>query len=1107
MSRSWLHRIVRSLLRGFAYVVVATVVIAGLGLAAIQTTWGRNAIRRLIVREANQRLTASLEIGRLDGSFLNGITLADVRLSQGGETIISVDEVSVSYTIPEILEPGLIVRRIELVRPHIVAERLSDGRWNLEALIKPRNPPSERPARGRPIHVLSIAVSDGDVEIRDPLSFGAVRVPSRFGALNASLSVDYEPDKRTTIQFANAAWTGDDSNITVERLAGGVSVGPDGWIFNNLTAQTPHSLFTLVGHIDRGRTPTTIDLRVAATRFAFQEWSGVLDGFKDIAIESGFDLSLHGPLAKLSTVLKLQSTGGGIQGSFVLDTTVPGWHGAGAATVDRLNLARWLNRSDRPSDVSGRLAFDVDLDLGQKLPRGSFDFDGSHAAYLGYEADAVQARGTITATDVRIADMVATAYGSNLHIVSGSIGIDDPYPYHLQGSDTALDLRRLPASVPVTRVESLLAFDDFDVTGRFSSPFIKGRAQFASSEYLGATIAAGAAGSIDTSVSPVRYSGEGDVSHLDIHRVGEALDVSWMVDPRSAGVIAGHFRAEGTTGEGAAMTLDGGGHLARADMFGGQLLNADVTVHIGNGSLTGSYDGSLASINPALALGDPNVAARLTGSGQVRFVVRGLLERTTALADYDIDGALEAQDSEIRGVHVDKGSIAARLAGATLDVSNLQLTGPTLDARGTGTLELDGQRSSSFEYNVTRADLSLASNTAGHELSGTLVTTGHVTGPTTALHVAGDATVSDAEVDGAKTRTAVGQYDLTVPWDDPGRTSARLSVRTSLLELFDRHIPEATGTFAYADRHLDADVLVQSAGCPTPGANPCTTQALPNVGIAGSITLHAGEHAVDVSNLTVTLGRSPWRLTDVTPPPTISWNDDGLETMPLTFVDGVNGTQQIGVSGTWRTSGTGALRVTARRVFLDTLLGDPDRPAVYGGVMDLDATVSGTRDKPAVTADITVTEGRVRKLTYDRLAGRIEYAGSLARVDARLDQGLDTWLTAKGSVPLALLDKAQPDQPIDLSIASKHAISLRTARGRDRHRARHERPGHAQRKRDGHGPCAALLRLGRLHRRCRLSRPMRPALATRTASAPRSIWPRTVSRSRRFTLKIATAMP
>ena len=128
---------------------------------------------------------------------------------------------------------------------------------------------------------------------------------------------------------------------------------------------------------------------------------------------SGFDTSLKGPVNALETDLRLAGTGGGVHGHLTLDTSVPGWHGTGAVDVERLNLARWLNRPDRPSDITGP------RDL-QSRARARTPFPARHRTpstartrcTWDYAADGVSARGQITSTAVLIAEADATAYGA-----------------------------------------------------------------------------------------------------------------------------------------------------------------------------------------------------------------------------------------------------------------------------------------------------------------------------------------------------------------------------------------------------------------------------------------------------------------------------------------------------------------------------------------------------------------------------------------------------------------------------------------------------------------------------------------------------------------------
>src|SRR5204862_2353204 len=146
-----------------------------------------------------------------------------------------------------------------------------------------------------------------------------------------------------------------------------------------------------------------------------------------IAIAASFAARWRGSASRLDTELTLTGSGGDVRGRFTLVTSVPGWHGSGTVNVDRLNLARWMDRPDRPSDITGGVTFDLALELGRHFPRGVYTFDGAHAMYMDYAGDDVHARGLITATEVRIGRADAVAYGSKVSTTDGTLGIDEPY--------------------------------------------------------------------------------------------------------------------------------------------------------------------------------------------------------------------------------------------------------------------------------------------------------------------------------------------------------------------------------------------------------------------------------------------------------------------------------------------------------------------------------------------------------------------------------------------------------------------------------------------------------------------------------------------------------
>jgi autotransporter translocation and assembly factor TamB len=998
-----IQRLAVLLAKALIYGTAAILIVVGIAIGVIETGWAKNRIRNFIVRQANQYLTATLEIGRLEGSLFRGITLGDIRLSREGRTLIAIDDVSLNYSLRELFQPGVVIREMRLARPRVTIARTPEGKWDITELVKHDAHEQTRSGPGRPIEIDKIAVFDGDVELHDPLDFGAVHAPTIYRKLNFTGAFVYAPVK-WQLTFATMSWIGSAPDLTVNSITGGLDNGPGGTVFHDFAVQTPTTTFTLTGDVVRGDAPTTLDLHVHAARFAFQEWAGVLHGLKNIAVDAAFDTTLRGPLARLDTTLALKSTGGSVGGTLVLDTTVPGWHGAGTVDVGRLNLARWLNREDWPSDISGRVTFDLALELGGRFPRGSYRFSGPHADYLHYAGDEVRARGVITAREVLVTSATARAYGADVTLTAGSIGIDEPFPFHFQGTTSDLDLRRVPETVPVPRVESVLTLD-YDVTGQFSNAFIKGHALFGRSQFLGALVDAGTVGTIDTSAKPLRFTGDGTVRDLDLPRLGAGLDVAWLQEPRYAGRVAGHFWVEGAGADRESLVLTAGGRLDRADLFHGRLSAAAVTLAISGGTLTAAYNGQLSTIDPAVALDDGRFAASLTGAANVRTTVRDLLTRTPEAADYDIDGALDLTASSVRGIDLTGAHIDGQFRDAKAELQNIAVSGPAIDGRGSGTIAFAADRTSDFQYDIAQAELSHLTSLTGQNAAGQLSTKGRLTGPWTALRLAGDASVGQVSSGGVTALTANGQYDVTIPSGDAAHATASVTGRAEFLTLFGQAVTQASGTLTLADERLGFDTRLSLA-------------AGRSGGLAGAVVLHPDRRQIDIAELAATFDQAPWRLTIGSALPSIAWSDQGITVSPLQFVGGTSRDQTIDVAGTWRQDGNGALRVTATHVFLETLQGAFEQPARYGGVVDLDATIRGTRDAPIVSGRITISNGRVRRFVYQKLAGRIDVADRMFTVDLRLDQAPGVWINAAGTVPLGLLTHDVPERPIDLAVTS-----------------------------------------------------------------------------------------
>jgi autotransporter translocation and assembly factor TamB len=994
-TRQGAHKSLKA--RVFVSLVVALLIPFGVVLTLLETEWGKDRIRALLVRQANQYLTATLTIGRLGGSFIDGIQLGDVRVSRGGVSLIHIEEIDLSYRLAELFQAGTVIRRVRLLRPRIAAAKLEDGRWDLGSLVK-QQPDGHRRGLGRPIEIKSIEIVDGQIALHDPLDFGDAHLPTAFDALNASLSFDYQPT-RWRVTFDRLSWTGRAPTLTVVQLTGALGIDPHGLFFDSLRVQTPLSHFRLDGRVIRGDRPSELYLAVQAETFAFQEWSGVVHGLKNIAVVASFDTTLRGPLADLKTDLRLTGTGGSIRGRLTLNTTVPGWHGGGALDITRLDLARWLNRPDRPSDITGHVTFDLALGLGSHFPRGAYTFSGTHAMYMGYQADAVRARGQIASTAVLVTQADALAYGAQVTASSGSIGIDEPFPYRFRGTVAGIDLRRLPPAIPVPRVESRLTFD-YDVTGRFSNPVVTGEARFAESSFLGATIQSGTSGSIDTVPSPLRFTGNGGITGVSLQRFGEGLGVGWMRDPRFSGTISGRFHVDGAGSNAATLSLEAGGRITQAEMFHGTLDEADVSLSIESGSLRASYSGRFASLDPSVPFANPAFRASVSGSGTVVAAVRDLLTRGTTAADYDVRGSLALEPSTIRGLAITSAHLDATLEDSALTITRLTVAGPVIEGHGSGLLS---RTRSDFLYEVTRADLARLTELTGRRASGIASTSGRVSGPWTELRAIGDASIEQPGIFEIQALTLTGHYDATLPAGDFDRLTAHVEGSGSHVSVARRQVGDFSGTVAFDAGRVDFDLTLTGESR--------TTRA------QGAAVVKIHERTADLLELAVDLSNVSWRLASDGRVARVTWTDGGFTVTPVAFVAG-SGDQRIEIAGDWRADGNGALHVQATHVFLDWLAAVFEQQNRYGGVLDIEATIRGTPEKPLVTAAVAVTSGRVERLSYQKLAGRIDYADRRFTIDLRLDQSPGIWMTAAGSVPLALIRHDLPPGAIDVSLKS-----------------------------------------------------------------------------------------
>lgn len=203
-------RVTRWIIRGVVGLLLVIVLLVGTVLAALQTRWAKDHIRRFAVDRANSALNAELSIGELGGSLFRGVELRRVALQQNGQPVFSADTVTVSYDPVVLIRQGLRLDDIRVEHGVVHVVETATG-WNVTQLVKPRPATGNGPTA---FSINRITMIDGDVTVapRNATSRHLSEVE-----LEASLKQD-RAGLVTTLSRLSALDNG--SGYRIERAAG-----------------------------------------------------------------------------------------------------------------------------------------------------------------------------------------------------------------------------------------------------------------------------------------------------------------------------------------------------------------------------------------------------------------------------------------------------------------------------------------------------------------------------------------------------------------------------------------------------------------------------------------------------------------------------------------------------------------------------------------------------------------------------------------------------------------------------------------------------------------------------------------------------------------------
>ena len=689
-----------------------------------------------------------------------------------------------------------------------------------------------------------------------------------------------------------------------------------------------------------------------------------------------------------------------------------------SADLARVDLQPFFKADAWRSDIS------LHADAKAILPAGgdalvSFTVKGPRVAALGYEGSNVDATGTWTRGRLSF-DASASAYGGTATIRATwqVTAFDKAQPmFDGAGKFRSVSLKALPKLLNLPPLSSRLA-------GQYR--LHQDRAALTASVVLddstaeGAAIGAGTVGSFARRNGETTYSASGELSGLDVERIAGPLDLTSLQAARYRSQLAGKFVVHGRE---SCRACPGGRWIAaRAELADSTVADTKLSGVTTAMTLVGSQlaivaHGTVANVT-AETMGTPeSVSVSLNGKVDGSIVLRDVHAPVT-MATLDVSGDVDLQASTVAGIKLDRVQVIGQLLDGLATIDCADADGADLHASAHGTLAFAGTASSAFDVVADSTDLRAAADLAGQPVSGAGHVEAHVTGPVDAPQATGTISLQQiAYSDQASALTFNSDFTASVPEWDMARATASLQSDATFVKLKSVELLKVSGRTTYANREVgvDLDLADQQR----------------ELKVAGQLALATNDRPFTVRTLSLATGGTTWSLPPNSPA-VVTATANKVIVKGLTLA---NGPEQIAVDGAWALtpdgSSGGGLKVHVAQVQLadvnKALLGTRQ----LAGLLNGDATITGTTADPTIEATFSIAQGKVEQSSFESLnaTGKLE-AHDLS-FDATLVQSGTNQVKAAGHLGVGgetdaprAIDVTVSSTPIDLGLAQLVTTSL-----------------------------------------------------------------------------------
>jgi autotransporter translocation and assembly factor TamB len=453
------------------------------------------------------------------------------------------------------------------------------------------------------------------------------------------------------------------------------------------------------------------------------------------------------------------------------------------------------------------------------------------------------------------------------------------------------------------------------------------------------------------------------------------------------------------------MNLTASGTLTESTIMGGRIPRVAFDATLSDDTAQVNVDGSFADFDPSAVSGKPAIKGTVGGSVRANATVAGV---SKGITPESVQATINANldSSTVGGLAISNAALDADYRDSSGEIRTLEVVGRDLNVRASGTLALNDTGQSNLSIHADSPSLETIGKLVDQPLTGIAKIDATVTGNRSQMQAHGKVTADGVKYQGNGALTASSDFTASVSNLDPSTATADATTHATFVTLGGQNINELTATTQYTAKELDFDATAR--------------QPQRSLSAAGSLVFHPDHQEIHLRSLGLQSQGVQWQ-TAPDAHPALQYGGDAITVEDFRLV---NGAQQISAAGTFGEPGE-ALVVTMKDIDVATVDALLLRPPQLSGRLNASANVSGTKAAPAVDATFAIDQGGFRQFRYDTFGGTVKYADKGVDLDARLQQGPTTWLTAKGYAPIA---NDAPRNQYDLHIDSS-AVDLGLVQG------------------------------------------------------------------------------